>query len=79
MELVLLILTVYLAAGFGFALASWLQAAEKEVNETGKYTSLFCSMFGAFIWVWPFIALYCYRAEVKRTIKPMEFKKEREK
>ncbi|WRQ13091.1 hypothetical protein [Vibrio phage vB_VpM-pA2SJ1] len=64
----------YLMIGLGFALASWLQAAEIEVNETGSYT-LDWSTALWFTLAWPVIAAYCYRTEVSKTIKPLDLSK----
>ena len=62
----------YFLMGLGFSLASWLQAAEKEVD-TGKNEPPFLSKtFVVFIFVWPVIALYCYRAEVKKSINKVD-------
>jgi len=61
-------LTAYVFTGIGFAIASWLQAAEVEVNETGSYSTFFSSVALWFIFGWPVFALYCYKRDVKKTI-----------
>lgn len=65
-------LIVYLAIGFGFALASWLQAQEKRVRNKQTIT-LNLKMWLVFILLWWGVALYCYRAEVKRTIPTIDY------
>lgn len=43
------VLTIYVSVGFGFALASWLQAAEIEVNETGSHSTFFNKVLPWFV------------------------------
>jgi|GEM_PF-2327640 len=68
----LLILYAYLFIGFGFALASWLEAASTNVKSK-KNVPAFFKVGTIFILWWPFIAVYCYRAYVKRTVPPIDW------
>ena len=72
-------LIVYLAVGFGFALASYLDLAEMEVNKGNGIPPFFCKTCLLFWLTWPLIARYCWRAEVKKTIAPVDFDKLRGK
>ncbi len=69
------VLIGYLSAGFGFALASWLQGAEQQVDAGEAPDRLFQGKITIFILMWPLIALYCYRTEVTRTINKIDFSK----
>ena len=60
--------TAYLSMGLGFSIASWLQAAEIEVNETGGHGSFFSGQLPWFVFLWPIVALFCYKKDVKKTI-----------
>ena len=75
MEILLIILGLYLAAGLGFSLASWLQSAEQEVEAGKKHSPFFSKTFLLFMAIWPLIALYCYRAEVKKSISEIDWDK----
>ncbi|WPH64054.1 hypothetical protein vBVpP1_54 [Vibrio phage vB_VpP_1] len=68
------LMLAYLLIGAGFALASWLQAAEEEVKE-GVYTGISWEAVFWFVVAWPFLAVYCYRTEVSKTIKPLDLSK----
>lgn len=68
----IIILIIYLSIGFGFALAAWLEAAEMEVNKKKDIPKFLSKTLIIFVLMWPFIALYCWRAKVKKTIPPME-------
>ena len=72
MEVFLICIGAYLLVGLGFTLASWLQAAEKEVDAGKNQPAFLSKTFVVFIFVWPVIALYCYRAEVKKSINKVD-------
>ena len=61
-------LPAYIFTGIGFSVASWLQAAEIEVNETGSYGSFFSTTALWFVFGWPVFAFYCYKRDVKKQI-----------
>ena len=63
---------IYLSIGFGFALSAWLDAREKRVKKKLPIT-LNISNWVVFIMLWWVIAVYCYRAEVKRTIPTIDY------
>lgn len=63
----------HLAIGFGFGLASWLQAAELQVNNNEKIDSLIGGKLITFMIFWPILAIYCYRAEVKKSISKIDW------
>ncbi len=65
-------LIAYLSIGIGFAIAAWLQAAEMEVDKTGKYTFKL-KTFAFFTVAWWLVAIYCFQTEVSRTKKPIDF------
>lgn len=75
MDYLTAIFAVYVSIGFGFALASWLQAAEIEVNETGVHSAFFSKALLWFVFGWSVFAIYCYRAEVSRTIEKIDLSK----
>ena len=64
----------YVFAGLGFSLAAWLQAAEK-ISDEGKDWSDCWKSFWFFVLIWPIIAVYCYRAEVKKSIPKININK----
>tara|TARA_R110000772_G_scaffold99800_1_gene199762 strand:- start:5953 stop:6201 length:249 start_codon:yes stop_codon:yes gene_type:complete len=69
MEYLIYSFTAYFLIGFGFALASWLQAAKDDVKNKRKPSRfIFSKTFVFFVGGWWLVALYCYRAEVKRDI-----------
>ena len=70
-------LMFYFSAGFGFAIASYLQHAEAEVKAKKEVPSFFNGTMIFFIVTWFSVALYCYRAEIKRTIQPIDFSNKR--
>lgn len=77
------VVALYLAAGVGFALASWLQAMEIAVNKKtpmGIKDSLM--MFLMFTLVWPVMAVICWRCDIKKSAPPfavvLEMVKERD-
>jgi len=57
----------YITLGLGFALSSWLEVQEKNVKAKRPITVDF-KMWVIFTLGWWLIAIYCYRAEIKRTI-----------
>lgn len=65
----MIIVIMYLSLGFGFALASWLQAVEVEINE-GVTPSrfVFSRPFMFFFLLWWLVAIYCYRSCITKTI-----------
>jgi hypothetical protein len=63
----------YVLVGFGFQLAAWLQCAEISADKGEPLPSFFCHTTLGFIAAWPIIAVYCYRAEVKKTISKIDF------
>lgn len=65
----------YLLVGFGFSLSSWLQAAEREVSKGKDPSPFFGWNLFYFTTLWPLLALYCYRAEVLKTIEKVDFDK----
>lgn len=67
--------TAYIFSGIGFSLASWLQAAELEVNEGRIPSKFFSRALPWFVLGWPVFAVYCYRAEVSRTIEKVDLSK----
>lgn len=70
-------IVIYLSIGFGFALASWLQASEVRVKEGKKPSRFIFSKPFVFISLsWWLVAIYCYRAEVKRTIPTYHYHKD---
>lgn len=70
----LLILAVYLLLGVGFAIASWLQAAELRVNKKGKPFEVGdLVLFVYFAGLWPILALYCLRVDVLKNAKPIDW------
>jgi len=73
MFITILVLSAYLLLGVGFSLASWLQSAELEVEAGKKPSPFFSRTFLSFLLAWPAIALYCYRAEVKKSIAKVDF------
>ncbi|CAH9016415.1 conserved hypothetical protein [Vibrio phage 137E35-1] len=74
--IVLCVLVVYLIIGIGFAIASWLQAAELRVNQGGmpfeKSDLVLTAYFAGF---WIIIALYCLRVDVLKNAKPIDWDK----
>ena len=64
----------YVFTGFGFSLAAWLQAAEKISDKGGDWSKCW-RQFWFFVLIWPIIALYCYRAEVKKSISKIDINK----
>jgi Na+/H+ antiporter NhaC len=71
----------YLLMGFGFSIAAWLEAAEKEVKEGKEPTSFISSIMTLifFMLFWFIIAAYCYKAEVKGSIRPIDYNSFRSK
>lgn len=63
---VALILISHLSMGLGFAIASWLQAAELEVNEGKEVSSFFTGPCILFIVFWWLFVIHCYRHDVKK-------------
>lgn len=63
----IIFISVYLSIGFGFALASWLTEQEKRTKNKLP-TQLNPVTWVVFILGWLLFAIYCYRAEVKRTV-----------
>jgi hypothetical protein len=64
---------IYLSAGLGFSIASWLQAAEIASDAHEKLPAFWGKNTVFFMPLWIFVALYCYRAEVKKSIKKIDF------
>lgn len=66
------LIAAYLLIGVGFSLATWLRLAEEEMEiECGVI-----SVWSVAPWViiaWPIIAVYCYRTEISKTVKPIDF------
>lgn len=73
MTYALIFITIYLSIGFGFALASWLQAAEIQVKEKKPYDRLLCINTVYFTAFWWLIAIHCYRADIKRSIPDLQY------
>lgn len=73
MQTFLFFSALYLATGFGFAVASYLQAAEISVNNKKGIPSLFNRTYVFFILAWWLVAIYCYRTEVSRTVAKQDF------
>lgn len=69
MQMIILFTGLYLSAGFGFAFASYLQAAEISVNNKKGIPPLFTGAYLFFVLAWWLVAIYCYRTEVSRTIQ----------
>jgi hypothetical protein len=69
MQIIILFTGLYLSAGFGFAFASYLQAAEISVNNKKGIPPLFTGAYLFFVLAWWLVAIYCYRTEVSRTIQ----------
>lgn len=74
----LIVLAIYFTMGFGFAIASWLQACEIKVKEGKAPDSFFGTTLLWFIFAWLIVAIYCYRTEVSRTVAPVDFSKFKE-
>lgn len=70
----LLCVAFYIFTGFGFALASWLQAAELASDAGLDWSECWRTQI-FFIVIWPIIAVYCYRAEVKKSIPKVDISK----
>jgi peptidoglycan biosynthesis protein MviN/MurJ (putative lipid II flippase) len=66
-----LVIGAYLMCGVGFAIAAWLEAAEREVD-AGNAPPSFLVTLVYVVMLWLFIAIYCYRAEVLKTIKKID-------
>ena len=75
MEYIIAIACSYLFIGLGFSLSAWLQAAEIQVNENRDFDKFISGKLVLFILMWPFLAAYCYRADVKKTIKKVDWSK----
>jgi hypothetical protein len=80
--ILLFVLLAYFLIGLGFSIASWLQAGELKVEEGKEIPHFISSALLVFLVGWPFIARYCYLAEVEKSIEKIDFdklKKEKEK
>ncbi len=73
MQIALHIIGAYVLIGIGFSIASWLEASEHEVNKGREPLNYFSSIGMSFLFFWLVFAIYCYRAEVKKTIKPIDW------
>lgn len=64
---------VYLAIGFGFSVAAWLEAECKNVSEGAKPLDSFSFVTAIlFVLFWPIIAIYIFRSGVTKTIPTYE-------
>jgi len=72
-EIAILISLFYLTAGLGFNISAWLQAAEIASDSNEPIPSFFSRSTVIFIFIWWILAIYCYRAEVKKTIPKIDF------
>jgi hypothetical protein len=66
------VVACYVLVGVGFQLAAWLQAAEICADKGEPLPPFICASTFGFIAAWPIIAVYCYRAEVKKTISKID-------
>lgn len=75
MDILITILIMYGSAGLGFTISAWLQAAETARMKKTVAPSIWRNpiWFLAFSLGWIFVAIYCYRAEVRRTIPDIEY------
>ncbi len=75
MNIALHIMVAYGFIGIGFSIASWLEASEHEVTEGREPHRYFSSIGMSFLFLWPMFAIYCYRAEIKKSIKLIDWDK----
>lgn len=73
MVIFLYVLAAYFLIGVGFSIAAWLEQAEHEVEKGNKPSPYFSKVGMLFLFGWLAFAIYCYRAEVKRTIPKVNF------
>lgn len=75
MTLFLIILSIYISMGLGFSICSYLQYTEIRVRTNQPLESKFVTIKIAalFTLFWMFIAIYCYRSGISRTIPELEY------